>query len=178
MASSPSESPSSSPSESPSASESPSPSESPSTSPSSSPSASPSPGGYSDITGTGVGVQARGGLALLSKTGSFAFTDVLVANDVIDMVKVPAGATVIEVILAVPALDSATTVTISVGYGDTATLAKFISASTIGQSVTSGVARTSVAGGTGVLFSTETAIRLWVVTGPSTVSSGTITLTV
>jgi hypothetical protein len=95
-------------------------------------------------------------------------------NDLIPMVKVPAGATVIDVILDVPDLDSGTDVLMSVGY--TGALTAFISSSTVAQ--TGGIARTSVAGGTAILFSAEDNVQLTVTLGPTTETTGTISLTV
>jgi hypothetical protein len=113
-------------------------------------------------------------LALCSKTGTYTLTAALETNDLIPMVKVPAGATVINVVLDVPDLDSGTDVLLSVGY--TGALTAFISSSTVAQ--TGGVARTDQAGGSAVLFSAEDNVQLTVTTGPTTETSGTISLTV
>jgi hypothetical protein len=113
-------------------------------------------------------------LALCSKTGTYDLAAALETNDLIPMVKVPAGATVIDVILDVPDLDSGTDVLMSVGY--TGALTAFISSSTVAQA--GGIVRTSVAGGTAILFSAEDMVQLTVTTGPTTETTGTISLTV
>lgn len=61
-----------------------------------------------------------------------------VINDIVQMVKVAAGSTVVGCILGVDALDSSTGVVVAVGDGTTAD--RFITGSTIGRSAAAGVA--------------------------------------
>jgi len=98
----------------------------------------------------------------------------LVATDVVQMVKVPKGFTVHDLILDCPDIDSATNLTLSVGDGDST--ARYISASAIGQ--TGGIARLAVAGGTLKQYAAEDTIDILVAAGPATAQAGTIRLTV
>jgi hypothetical protein len=93
------------------------------------------------------------------------------------MVKIPAGATVLDLILDASDLDSAAgnELTLSVGY--TGALEAFISQSTIGQ--TGGIARLSVVGGTQKNFAAADTIQVSATAGAEVAqASGTIKLTV
>lgn len=76
-------------------------------------------------------VQSRAGLDATWVWGVYEAAVALVINDVIQMVKVPKYATILEIILACDDLDGGTTITLDVGDGSST--ARFISASTIGQ---------------------------------------------
>lgn len=78
-----------------------------------------------------VGTAAQGG----GGAGGTAF----VINDVVQMVKVAAGTTVIDVILSVDALESNAAIVSAVGDGSTAD--RFITGATIGRSSAGGVQR-------------------------------------
>src|SRR5688500_15514703 len=56
---------------------------------------------------------------LKAVTGSYAITAALVVDDIIQMVRVPAGATVLDVLMKVPDLDTggSPAITLDVGYG-------------------------------------------------------------
>ena len=151
-----------------------SPSTSPSTSPSASPSATPSTPFYSTDTAVGRNVTARAPLGLCSVAGTWEITNVLETGDVIHMVKIPAGATLLDLLLDVDDLDAGTDLLLSVGY--TGALTAFISSSTVGQA--GGVVRLLVAGGTQKLFAADDTIQVSATVGAGTTKTGTISLTV
>lgn len=117
---------------------------------------------------------ARTGTGFVSVTGSIDITEVLVTGDVFHMVQIPAGATLLDLTLDVPALDAGTDLTLSVGY--TGALEAFISQSTVGQA--GGIAKLSVAGGSQTAFAAEDTIQVSVTLGGATIDTGTIKLTV
>lgn len=104
------------------------------------------------------------------------------ANDVIQMVKVPDGATVLEVIFTSEDLDTNATPTIVFDVGDGGDADRYIDGTTIGQ--TGGVIRlgSGVAAATAdALFHTYTAddtIDVTVTAAAATAAEGVITLTV
>lgn len=109
-------------------------------------------------------------------TGSYAITAALVINDVIQMVKVPAGATVFDVLVVVPDLDSNGTplVTLDVGYGGDPDY--WVAASTAGQA--GGLFRATAATGVPLAFTTEDTIDILVKAAPATsATTGTLYLT-
>lgn len=111
------------------------------------------------------------------RSATFALSAALVLNDVIQMFKVPSGATIHEVILGTDDLDTNGTPTVKLDVGDTTTANRFISASTVGQ--TGGVARMDQQGGVGFKYAADTMLQVKVNTAPATgASSGNVTLTV
>jgi hypothetical protein len=111
------------------------------------------------------------------RSASFALSAALVVNDVIQMFKLPAGATVHEVILASDDLDTNGTPTIKLDVGDATAANRFISQSTVGQA--GGVGRTDQAGGVGYKYSADTMLQVKVNTAPATgATTGNVTLTV
>jgi hypothetical protein len=91
------------------------------------------------------------------------------------MVKIPAGATVIDLILDCGDMDSAASLTLSVGY--TGALEAFISQDTVGQA--GGIRRLSVVGGTQKAFAAEDTIQVSATAGAGGAdTSGTMKLTV
>lgn len=122
-------------------------------------------------------VMARGGVGLTAVYSSYALTGALVVNDVIQMCKVPENATVLDIILDVPDLDTGTSpaIALSVGDGDSAT--RYLSSATTGQS--GGIARITVAGSSQTNYSAADTIDIKVSTGPSTgATTGTLKLAV
>src|SRR3989304_3625397 len=81
------------------------------------------------------------------RSATYALTAALVVNDVIQMFKLPSGATVHEVILASDDLDSNGTPAIALDVGDATAANRFIAASTVAR--TGGVARADQAAGIG-----------------------------
>lgn len=117
----------------------------------------------------------REGNGLISVTSTYALAAALVVNDVIQMVKVPKYARVVEIILSTPDLDTGTAITLDVGDGDDTD--RYIVSSTVGQA--GGVVRLGTNGGNGYQYTAADTIDILVSTGPTTgATSGTITLTV
>lgn len=132
---------------------------------------------YSADCSTGSGIQPRAGLSLVTKSGTYDLTAALVINDLIHMVKIPTGATVLDIILDVPDLDTngSPAITLSVGY--TGALEAFISQSTVGQA--GGIAKLSVVGGSQKAFTAGDTIQISATAAPATgAATGTLKLTV
>lgn len=106
---------------------------------------------------------------------SYAFASAPSLNDLVQMMKIPAGATVVDMILDSDDLDSNGTPTMKFDVGDTTTAARFIAASTIPQ--TGGVVHTGVAAGTAYQYSADTWIYVKVNTAAATFAAGTVRLT-
>lgn len=124
---------------------------------------------YSSDCAAGSGVPPRTGLGLCSVSATYSPTTILLTADVIHMVKIPAGATVLDVILdADTNLDAGTSLTLSVGY--TEALEAFISQDTVGQA--GGIRRLSVVGETQKAFTAEDTIQVSATAGAA---SGGIT---
>ena len=103
----------------------------------------------------------------------------LIVNDVIQMLKVPAGATVVDLKLAVDDLDSGTACVLAVGDGTVAD--RFISGSTIGQGggvveLGAGVTGAAAADLAGYKYAAEDTIDVKVTTAPAGGGVGTIKL--
>jgi hypothetical protein len=130
---------------------------------------------YSDKCTVGAGIQSRAGLSLEAVVGVYEIAAALLTADVIHMVKIPKGATLVDVILAVDDLeaDAGDELTLSVGY--TGALEAIISQDTVGQA--GGVARASVIGFLGKKFTAEDTIQVSATAGAETGNTtGTITL--
>lgn len=110
-------------------------------------------------------------------TGSYALTAALVVDDIIQMVKVPAGATVFDILMKVPDLDTggSPAITLDVGYGGDDDY--WVAASTAGQA--GGLVRATAATAAPLTFTSEDTIDIHVDTAPATgATTGTIYLTV
>ena len=131
---------------------------------------------YSAPCAVGSGIQPRAKLNYETVSAVYALTAALELDDLIHMVKIPAGATLLDVILDVPDLDSdgSPAITLSVGY--TGALEAFISQSTVGQA--GGIVRLSVPGGSQKLFAAADTIQVSATAAPATgATEGTIKLT-
>lgn len=117
--------------------------------------------------------------AVCSATGTYAIGAALVINDVIRMVKVPAGATILEVILSSDDVDSAGP-SVVYGVGDSGSTTRFISACLAGQVASNlVVCRTNTIAGVGYLEAAEEFISVNVTTAPATsTTTGTLNLNV
>jgi hypothetical protein len=114
---------------------------------------------------------------LKAATGSYALTAALVVDDIIQMVKVPAGATVLDVLVKVPDLDSggSPAITLDVGYGGDDDY--WIAAATTGQA--GGLVRATATTTVPLAFTAEDTIDIHVDTAPQTgATTGTLYLTV
>lgn len=128
---------------------------------------------YSSDCAVGSGVLPRVGLGLCSVSATYSPTTILLTADVIHMVKIPAGATVIDVLLATTDLDAGTDILLSVGY--TGALTAFIASSNVGQA--GGVARANGVG-LGHKFAADDTIQVSVTLQGATTDAGTIFLNV
>ena len=122
-------------------------------------------------------VQSRGGVGLTSVHGTYELAAALVVNDVIQMVKIPKGARIVDAILGTDDLDSGGSPAIILAVGDGTTADRFITGSTVAQA--GGVTRLSQVDGIGYVYTAEDTIDVKVTTAPATgATSGTINLTV
>lgn len=97
--------------------------------------------------------------------------------DLWQMLTVPVGATIVDVSLDSTRIDSSTGLTLSVG--DVTVPARFILATTIGQTAGGGLARMAVRGGLGFVYAANTLISVTVAAAATTfVAAGTVTLAV
>lgn len=126
---------------------------------------------------TGLPVPSKSDIGTHAVTGTYELAAALVDNDVIQMVRVPQGAAVQEVILAADDLDTHNTPTIILNVGDGTTVDRYISASTVAQA--GGVVRLSAIDGMNYTYTADDTIDVKVTEPPATgATSGTITLTV
>lgn len=122
-------------------------------------------------------VQARAGLDITSVTATYTQSAAFVVNDVVQMVKVPMGATILEVILSTTDLDTDATPAIVLEVGDGGDVDRYIAGSTVGQA--GGLVRLSAHGGHGYTYTADDTIDIKVSTAPDAGSTdGTLTLTV
>lgn len=117
------------------------------------------------------------GHGLKAVVGVHTLTAALALNDVIQSPTVPAGATIIDVIVTATDLDTGGTpaITLDVGYGDDPDY--FIADTTIGQ--TGGVARASAATAKPLTLAQKDTIDITVSAAPATgATSGTVSIAV
>lgn len=136
---------------------------------------------YSENCKSGYGYSPRAGLGVCSKTVVFETTAALVINDVIQMVKIPKGATILDVKLGVDDIDSGSSLTLSVGDGTTP--GRFILESTIGQGggvvgIGTGITGASAADVLGYTYAADDTIDIKVIAAPAGDGEGTLTLSV
>lgn len=98
------------------------------------------------------------------------------AADVVQMVPVPKGARIVEVVLGTADLDTNGTPTITMKVGDGSDDDRFITSSTIGQ--TGGVTRLNAQTGTGYEYTADDTVDITFGAGAATFASGDITLSV
>lgn len=119
---------------------------------------------------------ARAGVGLTTVFHTYTPSSALVINDVIQMVKVPVGATIVDMILATQDLDSNGAPAISLAVGDGGSTSRFISSSTIAR--TGGVTFLNQEGGFLYTYTSEDTIDVIVLAAPATWQSGSIGLIV
>ncbi len=138
---------------------------------------------YSPDCRPGNNVVPRAGLGLCSVSGAFNIATAgegggttLIINDVIQMVKIPKGATILDLILDSADIDASTTLTLSVGDGTTP--GRFILESTVGQA--GGIVRLSVTGSTQYAYTADDTIDVKVIAAATStaVTAGILKLTV
>ena len=134
-----------------------------------------------DVT-TGYGVSARSGIGIVSRTKTHTNTVAYVVNDVIEMIKIPKGATVLDVKLASDDIDGGSNLTLSVGDGSV--VDRYIKDSTVGQAGGVAVYGSGVSGAMGnavnlgYTYTADDTIDVKVTTAPASDGIGSITLTV
>lgn len=124
--------------------------------------------------------QAKSDLALTSVTGTYTVsaTNTIAAADVLQMVKVPAGATIQEVILSCSDLDTNGTPTLAMVVGDGTTTDRFIITSgTIGRTA-AGLVRMDNHAGHGYQYTAADTIDVVISAVATAATTGTIVLTV
>lgn len=122
-------------------------------------------------------VQDRPGLIATSATVTLPATgDGTALNDVIQMVKVPNGARIIDVILGADDLDTDASPAIVLSVGDGADTDRFIAASTVAQA--GGIARMNSAVGVDKVYTADDTIDILIATAAATKAGGDVTLTV
>jgi len=132
---------------------------------------------YSDQTKAGGGIQPRAGLGLCSISGSYTMLAAFLDEDIVHLVKIPAGATILELILDVPPLTDQADVTWDLGDGTDS--GRFISGGTAGRSSAGAIVRTTVVGSSQYKYTAENTIQFKIKTVPgvTAVTDGTIKLT-
>lgn len=126
-------------------------------------------------------VQARAGIDITAAYMTYEAAVALVIDDIIQMVKVPLGATVLELILSVDDLDGGSALVLDVGDG--ADDDRYILGTTIGQGggtvrLGSGVTGAAAAGALNYAYTAEDTIDVHVDTAPASVGTGTVALAV
>lgn len=118
-------------------------------------------------------VMARGGLDVTSITGTFTVSANLAANDVIEMVKVPKDATVLELIVSASASVAAT----STGeVGDGGDTDRFVTSGSIGGGAAS-LGRLNAATGHGYKYTSEDTIDIKFTTQTTPTTGAVLKLT-
>lgn len=120
---------------------------------------------YSPSCRSGAGIQPRTPLGICSVSGSFDIAATgqgggvaFIINDVVQMVKIPSGATVLDIILDCPDLDTSTGVRLSVGDGSSS--ARYIASNNVG--VAGGIIRLSVTGSSQYAYTADDTIDILV----------------
>lgn len=111
---------------------------------------------------------------LTAVKATYTAATALVVNDVIQMVKVPLGAVIYRVELAVDDLDTGAAIVLAVGDGVVAD--RYITGSTIGQA--GGVVTTNNVAGAGYTYTADDTIDVKVTTAPAGGGTGVIRLSV
>lgn len=130
-----------------------------------------------------TGIQARSDVGLVAAFSTYELTAALVINDVIQMLKVPLGATILDVKLAVDDIDSNGSPVVILAVGDGNVVDRFIKGSTIGQTggsavIGSGVTAATAADAFNYTYTADDTIDVKCTTAPATGTTGTITLSV
>jgi len=110
-------------------------------------------------------------------TGSYTMTAAPALNDVFEMVRVPSGATIINVMLTATDIDTDGSPTVVLDVGDGSDTDRYIDGATIGQA---GGITAALNVNTGFLnaYTAEDTIDVLVQAGPATGAAGTLKLAV
>lgn len=116
---------------------------------------------------------ARAGIDLTAAWSSQTLSAALVVNDKFEMVRVPSGATILEIVFSTTDMDQSTGLVYDVGDGGDTD--RFIDSAGVGQAA--GVARLNAPGGFQYQYTSEDTVDVLVETAPTTSeTSGTIKL--
>lgn len=107
---------------------------------------------------------------------SYAFASAPSANDIVQMMTIPAGATIVSVVLDSDQIDTNGTPTMSFDVGDAANPTRYLSASTLPR--TGGAAVANVAAAYGYQYSANTPLQVKVHAAAATFAAGTVRLLV
>ena len=126
-------------------------------------------------------VMARAGIEITSVFSTYEAAVALVINDVIKMIKVPKGATILELVCAVDDLDTGTTITLDVGDGTTAN--RFIAADTTARSgglfrFGSGISGAAAANCLNYTYTADDVLQFKVHAAPTGGGTGTMSMNV
>lgn len=122
-------------------------------------------------------VTARGDLEITCQSATYTTTAAIVINDVIQMVKVPKGATVLDLYLDTTDLDSNGAPAITMSVGDGNSTARYINATTIGR--TGGfIGPNAATQAVPYTYTSEDTIDVTFPAAPATYAAGTIKLVV
>lgn len=138
---------------------------------------------YSPSCTANSGIQPRAGIGFCTVSDTYTFLAALVINDVIQMVKIPKGAIILDWILDIPSSGFDTGTAVVFGVGDGTTPGRFATGCVQGRSSTGAIVRPSstgsVPGSTQYAYTADDTIDVKITTGPTTgVASGTMKLTV
>ena len=132
---------------------------------------------YSADCAAGSGIQPRAGIGLCSVSGSYTMLAAFLDEDIVHLVKMPKGATLLDLILDVPALTDQADVTWDLGDSDSS--GRFITGGTAGQSSTGAIVRLTLVGSSQYAYTADNTIQFKIKTvpGATAVTDGTIKLT-
>jgi len=123
-----------------------------------------------------AGVQPRANIGVNTVTGEYNLSAALALNDVIQMVKIPAGATVLDVIVVSDDVDTNGVPAVTYDVGDGVAPAYYMSGSAIGQ--VGGIGRMDAVGAHPKTYAAEDTIDITVSAAPATAAVvGNISLT-
>lgn len=129
---------------------------------------------YSDHVASGV--QARAGTGVNCVVATCAVPNTLAAADILEMVRIPVGATIIDVLLSSTDIETHGTPAILLEVGDDGDTDRFIAGSTAGQAGT--ITKISNIAGVGYKYTANNTIDVKVATVASTPAAGTVKLVV
>lgn len=128
-------------------------------------------------TKCGSTIQARAGIDLTAVVSTYEITEAVEEDDIFEMVKIPKGAVIHEIILGLDELDTNVSPTLTFNVGDDGSETRFISAATCGSA--SNISRISNMTGFGYQYTADNTIDVTAAAAPATgATSGTITLVV
>jgi|688.fasta_scaffold266570_3 hypothetical protein len=125
-------------------------------------------------SGVAVSEQARAGIDITSQTESLTIGTNLAASDILEMVKVPAGATIQEIVLSTTASLGATS---TVEIGDGGDTDRFFAAANFGNGA-QGLVRMDRAIGHGYKYTSEDTIDVRIATNGTPATGAVVTMTV